>query len=351
MTVMIGIDPHKRTHTAVAIDERGAKLGELRIDASWQQVTSMLAWAEQFPDRRWAVEGAGGLGRPLAVGLVAAHEHVVDVPALLSARIRTLSGTPHKTDAHDARSGALAGRDHPDLRRVKLDDVTVELRLALTRRNQLVSIRQKHLCWVHEQLVVLVPGGAQQRLTPPKIARMLRTIAKNSGDPVLDRRRELVVSMLAELRRIDRKIAELNDELEGLLRVHGTRVRAITGIGAIGAATLVAVIGDATRFPTAAKFASFVGIAPIEASSGHNQRHRLNPGGNRPVKSVLHTAAMTQISRDTEGRSYYQRKRAQGRTHREAMRSLKRHIATRIWRIMIQDAHRGVGPGRTNGND
>ncbi|MBW3664898.1 MAG: IS110 family transposase, partial [Actinobacteria bacterium] len=116
MTVMIGIDPHKRTHTAVAIDERGKTLDELRLVADRSQVAKLLAWADRFDERHWAVEGANGLGRMLAVGLVSAGEHVIDVPATLSARIRTLGGTPHKSDAHDARSTALAGRHRDDLR-------------------------------------------------------------------------------------------------------------------------------------------------------------------------------------------------------------------------------------------
>jgi transposase len=127
MTVMIGIDPHKRSHTAVAIDERGKTLDQLRVAADWRQVAALLSWADRFDDRRWAVEGAGGLGRLLAVGLVSAGEQVVDVPATLSARIRTLGGTPHKTDGHDARSTALAGRHRDDLRLVRLDDLTVQM--------------------------------------------------------------------------------------------------------------------------------------------------------------------------------------------------------------------------------
>lgn len=102
MTVMIGIDPHKRTHTAVAIGVRDRTLDQLRVVADRQQIPKLLAWADQFDDRRWAVEGAGGLGRLLAVGLVSAGEEVVDVPAVLSAKIRALGGTPPKTDEHDA---------------------------------------------------------------------------------------------------------------------------------------------------------------------------------------------------------------------------------------------------------
>lgn len=350
MTVTIGIDPHKRTHTAVAIDDRGHTLDELRIDASRAQVDTMLAWAQRFPDRRWAIEGAGGLGRQLALGLVSADEHVVDVPSILSARIRTLNGTPHKTDAHDARSVALAGRHRPDLKQVRRDEAIEEIGLLLTRRDQLVAMRKRLLCWMHDQLVLVVPGGAKRKLTAPKVAKLLRKIPKNSGDAITNRRRELVVTLLGELRQVDRKISRINKELEAAVDAHGTTLRTITGIGTVGAATLLSVVGDPTRFPSEAKFASFAGVSPLEASSGNTRRHRVDLGGNRRVKGVLHTAAIAQISRRTEGRAYYERKLAQGFTRREALRCLKRQIASRVWRTMSRDATEGVGPGRTIGN-
>jgi transposase len=350
MTVMIGIDPHKRSHTAVAIDERGKTLDELRVTADRRQVATLLAWANRFGDRRWAVEGAGGLGRLLAVGLVSAGEQVVDVPATLSARVRTLGGTPHKTDGHDARSTALAGRHRDDLRLVRLDDLTVQIGLLLTRRWQLVSTRQKMLCWVHDQFLQLIPGGAEKMLSPDKIARILRTIPTCSGDPVVDQRRQIVVDLLGDLRRHHTAIKQVERQLDAALAAHGTTLTGIVGIGRVGAATLIATVGDPTRFATHGKFASFAGVAPLEVSSGDRQRHRVNRGGQRQVNKILHTAAMQQVCRDTEGRTYYRRKRDQGMTHMEALRCLKRQIAKAVWRTMIADADKGVGPGGTIGN-
>lgn len=350
MTVMIGIDPHKRTHTAVAIDDRDRTLGQLRVVADRRQIPKLLAWAQQFEDHRWAVEGAGGLGRLVAVGLVSAGEEVVDVPAVLSARIRALGGTPHKTDEHDAGSTALAGRHHPDLQLVRLDDATVAIGLLLTRRWQLVSTHQKLLCWVHDQLVQLIPGGAQQSLSGDKIARILRTIPVCSGDPVADQRRQVVVSLLADIRRHYKHIKQINRELDQAVADYGTTLTDIIGIGRVGAATLISVVGDPCRFPTAAKFASFAGVAPLEVSSGDRRRHRVNRGGQRQINKVLHTAAMVQIRRDTQGRTYYRRKRAAGMIHMEAIRCLKRQLANVVWRTMIADANSGVGPGGTNGN-
>lgn len=346
MTVIIGIDPHKRSHTAVALDERGVTLDQLRVHASRAQVATLLSWANRFDKRRWAIEGAGGLGRQLALGLVSAGEHVVDVPATLSARIRTLGGTPHKTDVHDARSTALAGRHRSDLRPVRLDDATVEIGLVLTRRWQLVATRQKQLCWIHDQLAQLVPGGAPKRLAETKIAKMLRAIPVSSGDPVADRRRRMVVELLADVRRQGKAIKGCDRELARALQRHGTTLTSIRGIGPVGAATLVSVVGDANRFPTAARFASFAGVAPLEVSSGDRRRHRVNRGGHRGINQVLHVAALVQLAHDDNGRRYYQRKRDQGFTHREALRALKRQLATVVWRTMIADARVSARAGQ-----
>ena len=134
------------------------------------------------------------------------------------------------------------------------------------------------------------------------------------------------------------------------MHLHGTTLTDIVGIGPVGAATLISVVGDPTRFPTQAKFASFAGVAPLAVSSGDRDRHRVNRGGQRQINKVLHTAAMTQIRRDSDGRVYYLRKREETLTHMEAMRCLKRQIAKLVWRTMIADAKRGVGPGGTSGN-
>ncbi len=122
------------------------------------------------------------------------------------------------------------------------------------------------------------------------------------------------------------------------------------GIGRVGAATLISVVGDPTRFATPARFASFAGVAPLEVSSGDRRRHRVNRGGQRQINRVLHTAAMVQIRHGAEGRVYYHRKRDAGMTHMEAIRCLKRQLANVVWRTMIADANNGVGPGGTSGN-
>jgi transposase len=337
MAVMIGIDPHKRSHTAVALNGTDEVLGQLRITADRRQLDRLLRFAASWPERVWAVENANGLGRLLSRQLLDAGETVVDVPAKLSARVRALSGAGHKTDAHDARSTAVAGRHGTGVTTMAADDpLLVLLDVVVERRWQLVSARQKTLCRIHDQLTCLLPGGAAKHLTADKTAALLRRI--HPTDPVGIRRRLIVRELLGELRVLDRKIAPVDADIAWMLGEHGTTLTDIVGIGQTGAATILAVTGDPTRFRSAAAFASFAGTAPIAASSGDTIRHRLNRGGNRQLNKVLHTAAKTQIRLPGPGRDYYQRRRAEGKTNAEAIRALKRHITTTVYRTLQSDA-------------
>ena len=337
MTVMIGIDPHKRSHTAVALDEHDEVLDQIRITADPTQVRRLLAWADRWPDRVWAIENANGLGWLLSRQLVEAGQQVRDVPAALSAQVRRLSGSGHKTDAHDARSTAVAGRHAKVLRPVVPDGLPQLLGLLVERRWQIVSARQKTLVRIHEQLVKLVPGGYPKQLSADKVARLLRSI--RPADPVAIQRRHMVKELLAELRILDRKRKAINAELDQALEDYGTRLLHIDGIGRVAAATIIAIVGDVRRFPTAGHFASFTGTAPVAASSGEMVRYRLNLGGQRQMNKVLHTAAKVQTGMpQSAGRDYVQRKLAEGRTRAEATRSLKRHLSNAVYRALLADA-------------
>ena len=337
MTVIIGIDPHKRSHTAVALDEHDEILDQLRIDADATQLRRLLRFARRWPERTWAIENANGLGRLLARQLVDADQVVVDVPAKLSARVRTLSGAGHKTDAHDAVSTAIAGRHAKVLRPVVADGTPELFGLLIERRWQIASARQKTLVRIHEQLTKLVPGGVPRHLSADKTARVLRTI--RPSEPVAARRRQVVKELLAELRVLDRKRKIINAELDQALADYGTCLTEIDGIGRVAAATIIAIVGDVHRFPTAGHFASFTGTAPIAASSGDKVRYRLNRGGHRQMNKVLHTAAKVQAGMPASaGRDYTHRRLAEGKTRAEATRCLKRHLSNAVYRALLADA-------------
>lgn len=175
--VMIGIDPHKGSHTAVALDADERVLAELKVRADRRQTERLLGWAAPFQARTWAIEGAAGLGYLLAQQLVNAGETVVDVPATLSARVRLLgSGKASKNDPNDALSAAIAGLRHNHLRVVAREDHTAVLRLLVDRHHDLTSLRTQAVCRLHAMLCALAPGGLPRRLSAVRAADLLRTI-------------------------------------------------------------------------------------------------------------------------------------------------------------------------------
>ena len=337
MDVMIGIDPHKSSHTAVVVDDQGEVLDQLRITADRRQLALLLAFAEKWPRRRFAIEGAKGLGRLLAQQLVEAGETVVDVPPTLSARVRLLSGgSARKTDAHDARSTALAALHGANLRMVAAEDVTVVLRLLSDRRDQLSRERNRIVCRLHDQFRDLREGGATLNLTADQAARLLKGI--RPVGLVATQRRQLARELLADLRRFDKQLADVDQRIIEAVTAAKTTLTDIVGIGAVLAATIIGHAGDITRFADRGHFASYAGVAPIEASSGDVRRHRLSRRGNRRLNAAIHMVALGQISHPSSGRDYYDRKLAEGKTRREALRALKRQLANVIWRHLVADA-------------
>jgi transposase len=334
--ITIGIDPHKRSLTAAALDPHSRLLGQLRVPTSGQAGRQLLAWAEQWPQRRWAVEGASGLGRGVAQLLVGAGEHVVDVPAKLAARARLLgTSSAHKTDLADACSVAAAAIHHRQLRPVALEDQTVVLRLLSDRRDDLVAERTRTLSRLHVLLADLHPGGAARELSATRAAALL---GKLRPITVVDvERKRIARELLADVRRLDRQVKTASQAVRTAVREHGTTLTQVFGVGPVLAAKLLGHTGDITRFPSRDHFASYTGTAPVEASSGDVRRHRLNRGGNRQLNTALHLIAVCQIRDPSPGQAYYRRKLAQAKTPEEARRSLKRHLSNVVYSHLITD--------------
>jgi transposase len=346
------MDPHKRSATIEIINERAQVLGQGRFGTDRDGYRAMLAAGRVHPDRVWAVEGCNGIGRHIAQRLVADGETVVDVPAKLSARARVFStGQGRKTDPVDAHSVALVGlHSSAELRVIAVDDATVALRLLVDRRDELGQARTQTLNRLHRLLLELLPGGAEKYLSVDKAKALLATVRPR--DVVGKTRRRLAAELIAELAAIDKRIKTANRELDELIKATGSSLRELFGIGPSGAARLLGDVGDITRFATKAHFASWNGTAPLDASSGDQQRHRLSRAGNRRINSVLHIMAVAALRNDTEGRRYYDRKVAAGKTNREAMRCLRRRLSDIVYNQMRADSRRlaaspGGHPGAT----
>jgi len=350
--VMIGVDPHKGSHTAVAIDAAEVPLGTVRVAASASQAARLVDWAAGWPDRTWAVEGAGGLGHLLAQQLVAAGEQVVDVQPKLGARVRLLStGTPDKNDPNDARSVAVAALRSPSCPQVAADGHALVLRVWSRRHRQLSSLRTQAACRLHAVLCELIPGGVPQVITANRAASILD--AHRAAGPAGQAWHDLAAEHLADLRRIDTQLREARAKIRTAVRASGTSLTGIFGVGPVVAATVIGDVADITRFPTAGRFASYNGTAPIEVSSGGRKIYRLSMRGNRRLNHAIHMAAVTQIAhKHSDGRAYYDRRLKEGKTPSEARRALKRKISNAIYARLQADARRAAaGPGGQPGND
>lgn len=339
--MIIGVDPHKASHTATAVDPAtNSPLASLRIDASLAGYRQLLRWSKQFPQRRWAVEGARGLGRHLAQWLVARDEEVVDVPSTATARVRELSrGSGRKTDVIDAAAAACVAALQGDAAPVPSEDHTTVFAMLEERRANLAGQRVRVANQLHAVLRDLIPGGAELAITAKAASRMLRSVRPAS---VCERtRKELARDLVRDLRTVDALLSDIEQRMSVALNDHGTRLRQVDGVGSIIAVRLIGRTGPASRFPTADAFATYAGVAPIEVASGERTRHRLSRSGDRQLNSAIHLIAVTQVRmRNSLGRRYFDTKIAEGKSRNEAMRCLKRRLANHLWRLMIADEQR-----------
>ena len=339
MTVMIGIDPHKASHTAVAIDDDERVLGEFQVRASTGQTERLCEWAAPFGEREWAVESARGLGYLLAQQLVGNGERVLDVPPMMAARVRVLgSGRSQKNDPNDARSVAIAALRHPGLNAVAADDHVAVLHLLAKRHRDLARMKNVACCRLHAVLVDLVPGGVPGRVTPRKASELLASV--NTDDTVARQRIQIAVELIADVERADTLMAASTKRIETAVAASNTSLLEIHGLGPICAATIIGYTGDIARFPNRDHYATYNATAPIEASSGNKVRHRLNTRGNRHLNHAIHIVAVCQLRPGTQGRAYYDRKIAAGKTSKEAIRALKRQLSDVVYRHLVADAHR-----------
>ena len=348
--VFIGVDPHRLSATIEVVDRHERVLATGRFGTDKAGYAAMRRHVAGYRERVWAVEGSNGTGRPLAQRLLADGEHVVDVPAKLSARARLLdTGHNRKTDAHDAHAVAVVAVRTKGLRVLAYDADLEVLRMLVDRRDELSRAKVQCINRLHRLLSELVPGQSKKDLTALQAKAILA--AARPRDPVRKTLKRLALEQLAELMVIEKKIKALQQRAQdagprprlapdGPDRCRTRRRRPDPGRRR-----------DVARFADRNRFASWTGTAPLDASSGEQIRHRLSRAGNRKANHVIHIAAVNQIRLDSPGRAYYRRKLAAGKTPLEAMRCLKRRISDALYRQLRADAnttataHEDAGPG------
>ncbi|GAA4769484.1 IS110 family transposase [Actinomycetospora chibensis] len=318
--IVIGVDPHKRTHTASALEPGTHRLlDSIEIEATLAGYRRLLRWASTFVERRWAVEGARGFGRHLGSWLLARGEVVHDVPSTATARVRELSrGGRRKNDVIDAAAAASVALLAGDANPMRGEDLTTVLGLLEERRANLVAQRTRSVNQLHALLRDLVPGGARTDLTAAAAAKVLTGL--RPAGPVETARKTVARDLVAEVRDLDARLKKVTAEMSGVVAEHSTRLTELDGVGPVVAARLLGHTGHARRFASSSAFANYAGVAPVEVASAHKARHRLPRGGDRQLNLALHVIALCQVRmRASAGRAYYDRKIGEGKTHNEAM--------------------------------
>jgi transposase len=330
--MVIGIDPHKQTHTAVAVEaSTGERCGECTVRARWRGYEGLLQWARALRgERLFALEDCRHVSLGLERFLLERGERVVRVPPKLMGASRKGVRSQGKSDAIDALAVARAAVRERALPLAVLEGPEREIKLLLDHREDLIGERtrvQNRLRWhLHDLDPELhVPAGALDRYCwLERIDRFL-----SGRDPSAQVR--IAVELVERCRELTRRAKELERELQLLLRAQAAPLLALEGCGTLTAAKLVAEVAGIERFSSDAKLAKHNGTAPLEASSGQNQRHRLNRFGNRQLNCAVHRMAVNQGRCSARARAYLARKQAEGKSRREAVRCLKRHLTRTVF--------------------
>ena len=330
-TVAIGVDTHKRTHLAVALDRLGRQVGRCEIEATSAGYLELVRFAQSFGEPAFAVEGAGSYGAGLVRLLRARGLLVYEVE-----RPRRSERRRGKNDLIDAARAARrllsghglaavrgGGQAREDLRLLLIERRSAA-RAEVAARNQLQALLVTAPCDLRERLNRL----AREAL----LRRCLRLRARHESERVL----VSVLRRLADrIQTLTREQGELEREIAQIVSALAPELLAECGVGPICAAQLIVSSGDATRMRSESSFAALAGTSPVEASSGPIRRHRLNRGGDRQLNWALHMITRSRIRFHPETRAYYERLLASGKSTREAVRCVKRTLARHFYRQLL----------------
>lgn len=343
-----GADAHKRTITFGVLDSTGVEIDAATFAITPEGMVELLAWLEHLDVRvaRIGIEGSGGWGRPVAQFLIQAGFDVREVnPARTSDR-RQRRRRP-KTDREDAwaiaREVLADSALPPAVSASPISDAHIEIRLVCERRRSLIRRRQRALNEA-EAVLAQLPLDLRAQLPNGTVLARLRALVNvdAAGAPVHTAELiEWLTEMRTDVAEWEARITRLEQRLPHLLERCGSTLTNEVGLGVVSAAELVAEICDPTRFRSEGAFARWCGVAPVATSSGEGddepERHRLDLLGNRTVNRILHVMSITQARHDPLGKTFLTRKRAEGKTRKEARRAHKRQLANRVIRRMWND--------------
>jgi len=339
MNLVVGVDTHRDTHTMVAIDAVGAVVKQWTVPASPAGYAQAIAEVAGLENVVWGVEGAGSFGRGLVEALLRAGAVVYEVPGILTKRHRKHASRRGKSDAQDARAIAEAVlRDPERLTRCRDTDEQDAVRVLYDRRDRLVRARTEAVNRLRSAALRLEVRDLPKTLTTAAALQKVRSLVEPSRmkSQFAAALVEEIDEALLDIDRLTTLLSAIEVKLAPIVRRLAPSVLELHGVSIIVAAGLVGHAGCLDRRRGAAAFAMRAGVAPVPCSSGRSSAVRVNVGGDRQLNRCLHVMALSQVrSTSHAGRLYYDRKRAEGKTHRQAMRSLKRQLATIVYYRLI----------------
>ena len=355
--VVVGSDVHKRSHTFVAVDEVGHKVGEITVKADHKGHDRAIRWArERFGElSRWAVEDCRHLSARLEIDLLEAGEAVVRVPPKLMAEQRRLARTRGKSDPIDALAVARAALREPDLPVATHEEASRELRLLVDRREDLVAERTRMINRLRWYLHRIAPGDPAADPAPASldVAKTRRALTawltawladELAARPSIDAR--LARDVLADIDRVCVQISALEKEITSAVQAHeaATRLTRLSGCAALTAAKIVGETAGVERFTDEARYAMHAGVAPIPVWSGRTKgKVRVSRTGNRQLNAALHRMAITQLRCHEPAKAYYAKRLAAGDTRTEAIRRLKRRLARIVFNTLKTNPSTATG--------
>jgi len=333
--IVIGIDPHMQTHTAVAIDGgTGRVLTELTVKARTPGFAHLVDWARELDQERlFAVEDGRHVSGSLERHLIDRGERSIRVPPRLMGEHRRADRVRGKSDPIDAEAVARAALAHPDLPVATLAGPEREIGLLAAHRESLVNERTDRICKLRWLLHDIDPDMAPPARTLDRFRTLDRLRdALEAMEPSVQVR--ICTELVARCREITVRANELEREIGSLVKTYAPALLEIPGCAWLTAAKIVAETAQITRFPTEGHFARYAGTAPVPASSGARHRHRFNRRGNRQLNAALHRIAVTQLRIHEPAKDYIAKKRAEGKSKTEAIRALKRRLSRVVFKTM-----------------
>jgi transposase len=334
MGTVIGIDAHKSTLTASAVDELGRELDSITAANDGRGFAKIERFARRVGATRVGIECSGSYGLALAQHLAAADVDVKEVPGQLVKQVRR-SAARGKNDVLDALLIARVALREPNLPPPPRHGLAHDLKALVDHREVLLREAVRHRNRAHAMLTQVRPGywrSVPAMTSARRIQEARHLIEDDSGIQA-----QLLRDMLARVEELESAAKALERQIEAPVKASGTSLTDIVGVAAITAARILAELRDVGRVSSQGAFGALTGTAPVPASSGKTDRWRLNRGGNRRLNRAIHTIALTQISHDPRARAYLERKREAGKSHRDAMRCLKRHVARTVFKRLVAD--------------